>query len=135
MNRWVFARALVAVGFLIGLTSLYQTVSHIGDPDFIQVGGETLDHAYYHFFREAGGDVAAMAVILFFLFGKRERRTTAMWTMSFIVALGYYLPYWIGMPFDQSLSAPHARAEIAHVLQATLVIAGLFLSKDCVTRP
>ena len=129
MKKIVLARALVVAGFAVGLTSLYQTFSHIGDPDFIQVGGEALDHSYYHFFREGGGDIAAMLAILFFLFAKEENRTRTTWVMSLLVVLGYYLPYWVGMPFNVALAAPHFRAELAHILQAALVFSGVLIAR------
>ena len=129
MLRLNIARALVIVGFMIGLTSLYQTVSHIGDPEFLLVGGDIIDHGYYHFFREAGGDIAAMAVVLLFLFCTAENRTSTTWAMAMLVALGYYAPYWVGMPFNESLAAPHMRAEISHSLQAALVVTGLFVAR------
>ena len=129
MNKIILARSLVIAGFTIGLTSLSPTLSHIGDPDFLQVGGEILDHSYYHFFREAGGDIAAMAAILFFLFARKDNRNTTGWAMSLIVALGYYLPYWVGMPFNSALAAPHWQAELSHVLQAVFVITGVIVAR------
>ncbi len=128
MNTFLLARILVTLGLAVGLTSFSQTVSHIGDPDFLQVGGDVVDHSYYHFFREAGGDVAAMAVMLLFLHGPKRFRTREAWLMSLVVALGYYLPYWVGMPFNDALRAPNTTAEIAHVLQASLVLVGLMLA-------
>jgi len=130
MSQLTIARVLVIVGFIIGLTSFYQTVSHIGDPEFLLVGGDAIDHGYYHFFREAGGDIAAMAVVLLFLFCAPDNRTPITWTMAMIIALGYYAPYWVGMPFNDALAAPHMRAELAHILQAALVISGLFVARS-----
>lgn len=128
MNQLNIARILIITGFLIGLSSLYQTVSHIGNPEFLLIAGDTLNHGYYHFFREACGDIAAMITILYFLFSSPCHRTPTTWLMSFIIATGYYAPYWVGMPFNDALSAPHMRAEIAHVLQAAFVFAGLIIS-------
>ena len=93
MNYLNIARGLVITGFLLGLTSFYQTISHIGDPEFLLVAGDTLNHGYYHFFREAGGDIAAMIAIVYFLFSSPRHRTPATWLMIIIIATGYYAPY------------------------------------------
>ncbi|MFT7459790.1 MAG: hypothetical protein ACI909_002473 [Planctomycetota bacterium] len=132
MNHLIIGRVLIIAGFLLGLTSLYPTVSHIGDPEFLLAGGDVLDHGYYHFFREVGGDVAAMMVIIYFLFTSSHNRTPATWLMCFIVALGYYAPYWIGMPFNDVLGAPHMSAEISHILQAALVFTGLWTARSII---
>lgn len=134
MNKLTLARTLVILGFTIGLASLFPIISHIGDPDFLLVGGDTVDHGYYHFFREAGGDIAAMIAVLYFLFSPSDKRNSTTWTMSFIIAVGYYAPYWAGMPFNESLAAPHISAEIGHVLQASLVFIGLIVAKQTITQ-
>ncbi|MEH6550006.1 MAG: hypothetical protein V7711_18265 [Pseudomonadales bacterium] len=107
-----------------------MTISHIGDPNYLVMSAETTDHSYYHFFREAGGDIAAMVIFLYFIFGPCHVRTPSTWFMAFVIALGYYAPYWVGMPFNDSLSAPHMRAELAHILQAALVLSGLLISRN-----
>ena len=78
------ARILVVTGFLVGLTSFSATVSHIGDPNFLLVGSDPADHGYYHFFRELGGDVAAMIIVLFVLFRSSEL-TRALWIVALLL--------------------------------------------------
>jgi hypothetical protein len=131
MTRINVARILVVTGFAIGLTSLSATFSHIGDPTYLlppaYENGQT--HGWYHALREALGDVAAMGVVLFVFFGRPRDRNAATWWICFIVVVGYYAPYWVGMPFNPALGAPSFAAEISHVLQAFTVLTGLFVAR------
>ncbi len=66
-TRLNLSRGLLIFGFLYGMTSLLATFNHIGDPAYlVQVefgGGQA--HSWYHALREAFGDIATIAVMLY----------------------------------------------------------------------
>jgi hypothetical protein len=131
MTRINVARLLVVIGFAIGLTSLSATFSHIGDPNYLlppeYENGQT--HGWYHALREAVADLAAMAVVLFVFFGRHQDRNPATWWICLIVVVGYYAPYWIGMPFNPALGAPSLVVEVSHVLQALATVSGVLVAR------
>lgn len=91
MQRLLIARILIVLGFLVGLSSLFATFGHIGDPAFMATpafdGGP--GHTWYHALREAFGDVAAMAVVLLVFFGPEDYRNKGTWWICLILLLGY----------------------------------------------
>lgn len=122
-------RALVLLGFAVALLSMQATLSHISNPDYFvsdAVRGET--HAWYHFFREAVGDVAAIAVVLMLLFGPSKYRSPLTWWAMAVVLFGYFSPYWIGTPWH-GVSSPNLAAETAHILQTGITFLGLLIAK------
>jgi hypothetical protein len=132
MSRLNIGRALVLIGFAVGWESFYQTFNHIGDPLFTlpeAFGGGTT-HAWYHALRELMGDVGAVTAILFVFFSSSLWRTPATWWVCLIIMLGYYSPFWIGMPFNSALAAPTWDAEIRHIVQAALPLGGLLVARS-----
>jgi hypothetical protein len=131
ISRTNLARILILTGFATGLTSLWATYSHIGDPNYLVLpefeNGRT--HAKYHALREILGNVAAMSVVLFVFWGRRQDRNAATWWICFILMVAYYAPYWAGMPFNPELGAPSLQAEVSHVLQALAALTGLFIAR------
>lgn len=124
-SRLSIARGLLVIGLVLGLISWKESIDHIGAADFLVPGyalGAT--HAWYHVFREAGGDVAKMAVFLLLFFGPSDWRTPVTWWIGLILMLGYYAPYWIGEPLLAALSAPVPIAGWVHLATATFVIVG-----------
>ena len=122
-------RALVLLGFAFAFLSLQATLSHISNADYLvkdAVRGET--HAWYHFFREAMGDMGAMAVVLMLLFGPSKYRSPLTWWTMVVVLFGYFSPYWIGYPWH-GVSAPNVAAEAAHILQTSFAFLGLLVAK------
>jgi hypothetical protein len=131
MSKLNIARVLLLVGLIIGLESLYATFTHVGDPLFTlppEFGGGTT-HAWYHALREALVDVGAIAVLLLVFFGKPWFRTTATWWIALVLMIGYYSPFWIGMPFNSALAAPTLEAELRHIAQAALPLTALFIAR------
>ena len=120
--KFYLARGLFILGSLLFLASLGITLGHIGDPEFAQ-------HSWYHFFREGGGLIAQLIVISAILFGPKHWKTPVTWGMLAVLLAGIFLPFWVSMPFNEVLSAPHIRAEIAHVGQAVLMTVALFLAR------
>lgn len=126
-NRLNIARTLVVLGLLTGLGSLAATFSHIGDPAFMVApefdGGP--HHSWYHALREAFGDIGTILVVLLVMFAGPSMRTPATWWICLILLLAYYLPFWAGMPFMDELAAPDLGAELNHISQAVLTLAGI----------
>lgn len=131
LTRLNIARALLVFGFLYGLTSLLATFNHIGDPAYLVQesfgGGQA--HSWYHALREAFGDIATIVVVLFIFFADARVRQPATWWICLVLLLGYYLPYWAGMPFIAELAAPSLQAELNHIIQAAFALAGLFCAR------
>ena len=114
INFWT-ARLLVIVGCIYGYKPIKVTLSHIGKENYLlNEIAHIPSHSYYHYFREGVGDVAAIVVIL---------------TIMFIMMVGIFAPFWIGMPFNSDLSAPHLKAEIAHLKMAIPLVIGCFLAR------
>lgn len=120
-NLWT-ARVLVIFGFLAGYGSVGSTFQHIGDERFLPT------HVWYHFFREGIGDVATMGAILVILFAAPRFRTPVTWWLMLILMVGFYGPFWMGMPFMAELAAPSMRAEIIHLSMAVPAFLGCFLA-------
>ena len=131
MNKLNIARALILIGLLVGLESLMQTFMHVGDPLFLisanHPGGQ--EHAWYHALREAVGDIATITITLTVFFGKPWFRNPATWYITLIALIGYYAPFWVGIPFNPALAAPTMEAEIRHIIQAAVPLSALFLAK------
>ena len=128
-NIWT-ARVLIIVGLLFGYVPIGQTFSHIGDADFLLVETAFLTtHGYYHFFREAVGDLTGIVVILAILFAAPKFRNPALWWIMLITMFGIFAPFWIGAPFMTELRAPNINAEIAHLRMAVPAVIGCFLAK------
>lgn len=131
MNRLNIARALMVIGLVVGLESLRQTFLHIGDPLFTlppEFGGGTT-HAWYHALREAVGDVATITVMLLVFFGAPRFRSGATWWICLILLIGYYSPFWVGIPFNSALAAPSLAIDLRHMAQAAIPIAALFVGR------
>jgi len=127
----IIARGLLIIGLVIGLKSWWMTITHVGDESYQLVSEFTKGsyHTWYHAFREAIADIAAMLVLLLIFFGKSHWRTPKTWWVSLILMMGYYAPFWIGAPFYPQLAAPNMGAEMVHLAMAIPPVIGLFLAK------
>ncbi len=132
MMRLTIGRILLIIGLIIGLKSWQMTIQHVGDPTYILISEFTKGstHAWYHAFREAIGDLAAMVILLLTFLGGVSCRTPITWYNCLILMVGYYAPFWIGTPFVPELAAPHMKAEIIHILMAFFPTVGLFVSRS-----
>lgn len=131
-SRLNIARVLIVLGLIVGLESLRQTFMHIGDPLFTlppEFPSGT-KHAWYHALREAVGDVATIAILLLVFLGKDTWRTPVTWWICLILLIGYYSPFWVGMPFNSALAAPSLAIELRHVAQAAIPLTGLFIARS-----
>ena len=131
-SRLSWARIFLALGLAIRLGSRWETVTHIGNPDYVLPTDfpEGSTHAWYHAFREVCGDAAHMAIFLVVFFGPSRARTPAIWWIILVLMLGHYTPFWIGEPFLPALSAPNATASSIHILMAGFAFLGLFLARS-----
>ena len=129
-NLWT-ARVLVIVGFLAGWNSVGATIRHIGNDLFLLTPGNPLvqTHSWHHFFREVFGDFGAMAAIGLILFAAPRFRTPLTWWVMLILMLGFYAPFWVGVPFMGELAAPNVAAEINHLSMAIPALLGCFLAR------
>ncbi|MCH8137123.1 MAG: hypothetical protein IIB77_14200 [Proteobacteria bacterium] len=131
MSRLTIARILIAIGLVVGIESLWATFGHIGDPLFTlpeAFGGGTT-HAWYHVLRETMGDIGTIAVLILLFFGPAKFRNASTWWVALILMIGYYSPFWVGMPFNSALAAPTIEAEIRHIVQAAIPLFALFLAR------
>jgi hypothetical protein len=129
-NLW-FARGLVIVGFLAGWNSLGATVAHIGHDGFLLTPDApiTPTHAWHHYFRELGAQFGAMAAIVLMLFAAPPFRTPVTWWAMLLLMLGFYGPFWAGVPFNRAYGAPNMGAEINHLAMAVPAFAGCLLAR------
>lgn len=131
LNRLNIGRALVVIGLIIGLESLRMTFVHIGDPLFTistdHPGGTF--HSWYHVLREGVGDVGAIVALLMIMFAPANARSPWLWWIGLAIMIGYFSPFWIGMPFIEELRAPNIGAEVRHILQAAMAVIGLIIAK------
>ena len=121
-NLWT-ARVLVIIGFLAGYVPVGSTFGHIGDERFMPT------HTWHHFLREGFGDLGAMAAILLILFAAPQYRNPTAWWVMLILMVGFYAPFWVGVPFMAELAAPSVSAEIAHLSMAVPCVLGLILAR------
>ncbi|MGD8340542.1 MAG: hypothetical protein PVH89_07140 [Gammaproteobacteria bacterium] len=134
MGEWLKgiwpARVLVIAGFLFGRNSIGATVTHIGNDLFLLVPDSPNGpaHSWHHFFRELGGDFGAMAAILLILFAAPKYRTPVTWWVMLILMIGFYAPFWAGVPFMAELGAPSLAAEINHLMMAVPTLIGCALA-------
>jgi len=95
----------------------------------VEFGGGTT-HAWYHALREAMGDVATIVVLLLIFFGKPMFRNIGTWWIGLILMIGYFSPFWVGMPFNSALAAPTLEAELRHIMQATMPLIALIIARS-----
>jgi hypothetical protein len=135
-NIWT-GRVLIIAGFLLGWGSLSATVGHIGNSAFLLTPDAPLTptHSWHHFFRELGGDFGAMIGILVIVFATPRFRTPVTWWVMLILMVGFYAPFWVGVPFLPELAAPTMDAEINHLMMAVPTLLGGFLIKRHFAEP
>ena len=129
-NLWL-ARALVILGFILGMRSVGYTIGHIGDELMLLTPDSRLaqTHSWHHYFREAFGDFGAMAAILIILFATTRFRNPITWWVMLVLMLGFYAPFWVGTPFMAELAAPSMGAEILHLQMAVPPLLACFLAR------
>lgn len=107
-------RALLISGIVLGLPSIWETLSFSWDPTFqapMLRYGPT--HTNYHAFREFTLTVGALLVMFYVMFQPVQGRTRAMWVAMAIAALFYYGGWWLPWPL-LGLHTPTLFAELVH---------------------
>ena len=129
-NLWL-VRALVILGFILGMRSVGYTIGHIGDELMLLTPDSRLaqTHSWHHYFREVFGDFGAMAAILIILFATPRFRNPITWWVMLVLMLGFYAPFWVGTPFMAELAAPSMGAEILHLQMAVPPLLACFLAR------
>ena len=129
INRMNIGRALVIIGFVVGLRSVMFTCGHIGSDLFLLTPETPLarSHSWHHFFREVFGDFGAMIGVLILLWVPIQLRAPVIWWTMLVLLLGFYAPFWVGTPFMAELAAPSLNAEIQHLVMAVPPLVGLFV--------
>ena len=129
-NIWT-ARVLVIAGFLLGWGSIGATIGHVGNDLFLLVASSPVGqtHSWHHYFRELGGDFGAMLAILIILFAQPRQRSSMAWWVMLVLMVGFYAPFWVGIPFNPELGAPNTAADINHLMMAIPTLLGCFLAK------
>ena len=121
MSKLTLSRLLLIIGSIFFLGSMGLTLIHIGDPHY-------QTHSWYHFFREASSNLILLAMVYLIYFGSAAWRTPTSWKILCVIFAAFFLPYWIGAPFNDALSAPHFRAALTHILQAGLMYSSLLIA-------
>jgi hypothetical protein len=125
------ARVLVVLGFLAGWTSLGATFDHVGNDAFVLTADTPTvpTHAWHHYLRELGAQFGTMGAILLMLFAPAHFRTPVMWWAMLLLMLGFYGPFWAGVPFNRAYGAPGLGADLVHLSMAVPALTGCLLAK------
>lgn len=125
-NLWT-ARALIIFGFISAYGPVGATFRHIGNERTLLITSSA--HSWHHFFREGFGDLGAMAAILVIVFAAPRYRNPLMWWVMLTLMVGFFAPFWVGVPFMAELAAPSMSAEIQHLQMAVPAVIGCFLAR------
>ena len=121
-------RALLVLGLLTGIPSVWETLSFSWDPTFrapMLRYGPT--HTNYHAFREFTLTLGALLVMTWVMFQPLGNRTRAMWTSMVFSATFYYGGWWISWPL-LGLHTPNLTAELDHEAAALMSCVAIGLS-------
>lgn len=121
-------RVLLVLGILVGVPSVWETLSFSWDPTFVAPAlryGPT--HTNYHAFREFTLTLGALLVLLWTMFQPVGQRSRAIWTAMALTAASYYGGWWLPWPL-LGLHAPGLTAELVHEAAALLSGAAVVLS-------
>lgn len=129
LNHLRTAQVLVIIGFLAGWNSLGATFAHLGDPSTLMTGAGVPTHSWHHFLRELGAQFGIMAGVLLILFMQPAQRSLRAWWVMLVLLLGFYAPFWIGVPFNPAYGAPGMSAELNHLAMAVPALLGVFLAR------
>ena len=128
MSGIALPRVLLVLGILVGLPSLWETLSFSWDPTFQAPAlryGPT--HTNYHAFREFTLTLGALLVMLWAMFQPPARRSRTLWVAMALASACYYGGWWLPWPL-QGLHTPNLVAELDHEAAALLSVAGIGLA-------
>jgi hypothetical protein len=129
-SRIGVARVLIGLAFLVSLLSLYQTLSHLWDPDYhLPQLADGPQHARFHFVREALGDVGKIVAVGFIVLQPARRRTSPLWWVMLILVGSYYGGFWLGYPV-LGVGAPNLSAQVVHTVSTLFGLAGVLIARS-----
>jgi len=114
MKGTALPRVLLVLGILVGLPSIWETLSFSWDPTFQAPAlryGPT--HSNYHAFREFTLTLGAIMVMLWVMFQPAGRRSRALWVVMALAGVLYYGGWWLPWPILE-LHTPNIIAELDH---------------------
>src|SRR5688572_1414506 len=95
VSRIALARTVIGLAFLVTLLSLFETASHVWDPDyFILALSDGPQHARFHFLRELTGDAGKIIAVAIILLQPRRLTTPILWWIMLILVVSYYGGFW-----------------------------------------
>ena len=121
-------RVLLVLAILVGIPSIWETLSFSWDPTFQAPAlryGPT--HSNYHAFREFTLTLGAIAVMLSAMFQPPAGRTRAMWAAMALAGACYYGGWWLPWPL-LGLHTPNLVAELDHEAAALMSLAAIGLA-------
>ena len=129
MTRIALCRALLVAGIVVGLPSIWETVSFSWDSTFQAPAlryGPT--HSNYHAFREFTLTVGAILVMVWVMFQPQARRSRELWIAMLLAGVSYYGGWWLPWPL-LGLHTPNLVAELDHEAAALLSLAAIALAR------
>jgi hypothetical protein len=118
-------RILLVLGILIGLPSLWETLSFSWNPTFQASAlryGST--HTNYHAFREFTLTLGALTIMLWVMFQPAKTRSRALWITMMLAGVFYYSGWWLPWPL-LGLHTPSQSAELVHIATAALSLTAI----------
>ena len=134
MTRIGLSRALLVAGIIIGLPSMWETVSFSWDPTFqapVLRYGPT--HSNYHAFREFALTTGAILVMFWAMFQPQARRSSEVWVAMLIAGVCYYGGWWLPWPL-LGLHTPNLVAELDHEAAAAFSLSAIALARQPFVR-
>ena len=121
-------RALLVLGIVVGIPSLWQTLAFSWDATFqapaLRYGPS---HTNYHAFREFTLALGAISVMLWVMFQPTARRTRELRAAMLMAAVFYYGGWWLPWLL-LGLHAPTVASELVHVASSSLSLSGIGLA-------
>lgn len=121
-------RVLLVLGVVVGLPSVWETLSFSWDPTFAAPAlryGST--HTNYHAFREFTLTLGALLIMLWSMFQPAAGRSRPLWVAMMLAALFYYGGWWLPWPL-LGLRTPNLLSEFVHEAAALLASVAVALS-------
>jgi len=129
MRGIVLPRVLLVLGILVGIPSIWETLSFSWDPTFqapaLRYGPH---HSNYHAFREFTLTLGAILVMLWAMFQPPARRLRELWVAMALAGVFYYGGWWLPWPL-LGLHTPNLIAELDHEAAAALSLVAITLTR------
>ena len=128
MSKRHIAQILMLIAMLTSSISIWQTLAFSWDPLFrAPMLPEGPTHTNYHAFREACLAMGALSIMTVFVFGPSRLRTRSCLHITTLVAISYYVGWWLPWPL-LGYTAPHLGATIVHLVATGTAAGALWLA-------